>query len=244
MIKYKTISLIFLFLLYSVILQAEEQTVLTLASNEKAVEQVVASSILKDIYLRAGLKVNIIPMPAARANSTNLKGIHDGELARILAYSKKFPQLIRVEPAYYYLVSTAFSKTQNKIKIKSKADLAHLRIGVVRGVAHAELATVQLKNVDLVDDYEKLYTMLQSGRFDVVIDTEINGLYRIKKLGLKDVEIAGRLRKLELYNILNSKNSNLVPKISAAIQSLKNSGELDHLIKKYESEFSQSGAIP
>jgi uncharacterized protein YjgD (DUF1641 family) len=61
---------------------------------------------------------------------------------------------------------------------------------------------------------------------------------------LKDIEVAGRLRKLELYNILNAKNSYLVPKISAIIKSLKNSGELDHLIKKYEAEFNQGSVSP
>ena len=70
-----------------------------------------------------------------RANAMTLAGEKDGEVGRVLAYTTKNPGLIRVEPAYYHLSTTAFAKSDKGIKITSKEDLQKYRVGIVRGIA-------------------------------------------------------------------------------------------------------------
>ena len=207
---------------------------LQLARNEKALEQLVAEQLLTDIYHRAGLALRVEPLPGARANAMVLSGDKDGEVARIKSYFEKNPTLLRVEPAYYYLTSTVFAKAGRGIGIKDTADLAKFRVGIVRGVAHAETATADLSKVDKVVSYEQLYRMLDADRIDLAIDTGINGRAIIQTLGLSHLEPVGDIARLELYHGLNASHKDLPATIGNVIQKMKKSGELDKLIRKTE----------
>lgn len=209
---------------------------LHLASNEKALEQTIASRLLRDIYQTAGLTIKVEPLPAARANALNLRGEKDGEVARIRPYADKHPTLLLVEPAYYYLATGVFTKAGSSVEIKDKTGLAKYRVGVVRGIAHAEAAVSGLTNVETVDSYEQLYRMVDAGRIDVAIDTSINGQRVIRQLGLDRVLLSGEIGRYELYNILNPRHKALVPRIAAAIKAMKTSGELSKLTARYENE--------
>ena len=218
---------------------ARAQT-LQLARNEKAIEQTIAESLLKEIYSRAGLEFKAEPLPGARANASTLQGEKDGEVARIPPYFEKNPTLIRVDPPYYYLSSGVFAKAGRQLVIKSKADLANYRVGIVRGIAHAETATAGLKNLEVVDRYEQLYRMVEAGRIDLAIDTGINGRATLAALHIGSVEAAGEVARLDLHHVLGPKHSALAPKLSAVIQAMKKSGELDKLTRKFEDEATKS----
>jgi polar amino acid transport system substrate-binding protein len=220
----------------SISLGASAQTI-KLAANEKAVEQAVAMLLIKDIYRKAGLEPQIEALPAKRANQVTLDGSKDGEVARISPYAGNNPPLLRVDPPYYYLSTSAFTKIGRKLVIQTKEDLARYRVGIVRGIAHAERAVEGIPSVTIVDGYSSLYRMIDAGRIDVVIDTGINGQAEIRLLGLESsVGLAGDIAKFDLHHILHPRQKGLIPKISAAIKALQSSGELDALIKKYEKQ--------
>ena len=205
-----------------------------LARNEKQTSQAIAALLLADIYKKAGLVLKVQPMPGARANASALAGDTDGEVARIQAYATKNSTLVKVEPGYYYLTTGAFAKAEKGISISSKDNLKKYKVGIVRGVAHAEAATDGLSGVQVAGDTDQLYKLLDSGRIDVAIDEAINGPIVAKKLGLKDIKLVGEIAKLDLFNILTPGKKELAPKISAAIKSMKETGELSKLIKQYE----------
>jgi polar amino acid transport system substrate-binding protein len=215
-----------------------------LARNEKATEQAIAALLITDIYQRAGLNAKIQPLPGARANAMALVGEKDGEVARVQAYASKNTSLIKVEPAYYYLTTTAFAKGDKAITIRSKDDLKKYRVGIVRGIAHAEAATEGIATLQVLRDYDQMYRMLDADRIDVAIDTGVNGAHIVKRLGLKGIQPVGELARLDLFNILAPAKTALAPKIAAAIKSLKDSGELTKLAQRYEAEFAKSGAAP
>jgi polar amino acid transport system substrate-binding protein len=215
---------------------------LHLASNERLVEQVIAAKLLLVIYERSNLAATITPLPPARANLSTLKGMSDGEVARIEAYASKNPSLLKVSPAYYYLSTVAFSKAP--INIRSKDDLKKYKIGAIRGVAHSDAITEGLSNIEYANDARSLFLMLQAGRFDIAIDTGANGQYLIKELNLEEVHAVGELARLELFHILAPSKKHLAARLSETITTLKRSGELETLIKRYEREFLQSGVAP
>jgi polar amino acid transport system substrate-binding protein len=207
---------------------------LQLVRNEKALEQLVAEQLLTDIYQRAGLTLHVEPLPGARANAMMLSGDKDGEVARIKSYFDKNPTLLRVDPPYYFLTSTVFAKAGRGIAIKDAADLAKFRVGIVRGIAHAEAATADLSKVERVVNYEQLYRMLDADRIDLAIDTGINGRAILQTLGLSRLEPVGDIARLELYHGLNPSHKNLPAAIGNVIQKMKKSGELDKLVRKTE----------
>ena len=107
----------------------------------------IVGLILLLVWMQGGFTAKVQPLPAARANAMTLSGEQDGEVARIQAYATKNPSLIKVEPAYYYLTTTAFAKADKGITISSKDDLKKYKVGLVRGIAHAEAATEGIPNL-------------------------------------------------------------------------------------------------
>ncbi len=207
---------------------------LDLAANEKAIEQQIAAMVLTDIYAKLKMTIKVEPLPGKRANQLALDGTKDGEVARITPYAERNPPLLRVDPPYYHLTTAVFAKTGRKLIIQSKDDLARYRVGVVRGVAHAEKAVEGLANVTVVDKYEQLYRMIDAGRIDLGVDTGINGHAEIAALGFKEIEQVGDIAGYDLHHILHPRHEALVPKVSAVIKAMQASGELDKLVKAYE----------
>jgi polar amino acid transport system substrate-binding protein len=215
---------------------------LNLARNEKATEQAIAANIISDLYKRAGVEVNVQPLPAARANAVAKAGEKDGEVGRIQAYADRNPELTKVEPAYYYITTTAFAKSDKGIKVATRDDLKKFKVGIIRGVAHTTAATEGHPALSTVNDADQLYQMLDSGRIDIALDAGVNGPYTVKKLGLKDIVAVGDLARLDLFTILHSGKKDVGAKVAATIKTLKDSGELDKLVKRHEADFLKSGA--
>lgn len=217
-------------------------TTLQLARNEKLAEQAVAENLLKDVYKRAGLSVVVNARPPARANGEAIVGKMDGEVARIYSYGLKNPSMVRVEPSYYYLTTAVFAKSADNLTIKTKDDLKSHRVGIIRGVQHSLDATAGVYNVQLVDNAQQLFQMLNAGRFDVALDTGINGRYMLKKLKLQGIAEIGVLAKLDLYHYLHEKNKDQAPAISAVIKKLSDSGELAKMVNIAEKSLLDSGS--
>jgi ABC-type amino acid transport substrate-binding protein len=225
-------------------LPAGAQTPLRLARNEKLAEQAVAEHLLKDIYSRAGLAAVVTPLPPARANMAAVDGKLDGEVARIDSYHLRNPALMRVEPAYYYLTTAAFARSASGAVIATRDDLKAYSVGVIRGVQHSMDATEGHPNVQFANSAEQLFLMLSAGRFEVALDTGINGRYMLKKLNLAGITETGILAKRDLFNYLHKKNIAHIPAISSQIRRLADSGELAKMVLQAEKEFLESGAEP
>ncbi len=215
---------------------------LQLVSNESAAEQAVAALLLTDIYRRAGLTAAIQPLPASRANMLVLNGSKDGEVARVEAYAQRNPALTKVEPSYYYLTTVAYARSARGLKVTKLDDLRTLRVGIVQGIAHAEAASRDLPNVQMANSYESLYAMLRAGRFDVLLDTGANGSHTLRKMGITDVQPVGEVARHELFHMLSPAHSDLAPRISRVIRTLKDSGQLVELQRRYEKEFLNTSA--
>ncbi len=217
---------------------------LHLARNEFAAEQAVAALVLGDIYARTGLKFTVSPMPGARANSAALAGKVDGEVARVQSYAEKNPTLIKLERPYYYLTTVAYARADSKLSIKSRDDLMGRKVGYVRGIAHAETQAAHLDNVTIISAYDRMYEMLQAGRIDIALDTGANGAYMINKYGLTDIQPVGTLARHDLFHILHPARRDLAPRIQSTIRQLRESRQLDKIVREREEQFLNSGMTP
>ncbi len=217
---------------------AQEARELRLVRNELATEQDIAALVLEEIYRRAGLANRSTPLPASRANALALSGEVDGEVARVQAYADKTPTLLQVRPAYYYLDSVAFAR--KGIKVTDRNSLAPYRVGIVRGIEYARVVVAMAKRVEAVSTYEQMFQMLEAGHIDVAIDSGVNGKRVLHKLGLKDIQVAGILVRLDLFHLLHPRQASVADKISKQIKLLKENGELDKLVSKAEDQVIRS----
>lgn len=203
--------------------------------------QDVAADLLTEIYKRAGLTATIEPLPPSRVNFMVLRNEIDGEVARIGPYFDKNPSLFKVEPAYYYLVTSAFAHADRNITIHSTEDLKKYRVGTIRGVYHAAIATQGVPDVTVTDSVTQLFQMLAAKRIDVAVDVNLNGLDAINQLGLKGIKPVGDLAKRDFYNVLIASKADLAVRIAPVIKAMQASGELVKLIKLSEKKRLSSG---
>jgi ABC-type amino acid transport substrate-binding protein len=199
------------------------------------VEQYVAQYVIENIYNYLGLKIKVIPLPPTRAKTSNLNKSIYGEIARITPYGDDKPSLTRIEPSYYYLESAAYCLKDSTLKITSANDLIGLKVASIRGVAHSNEATANLKNVHKVDSAIQLFELLKHKRAEVVIDTEINGRRILQQdRYLPFLKNCGVFARFGLYNYINDNRKEVSYRVSSKMEELHTSGELEKLIRDAE----------
>ncbi len=234
---------IFLFSIFALAQSASAQNeIVRLTRIEKNADQFVAAQLLTDIYQRSGLTALVQAVPPFRATQMLLQGQTDGEVARIASYSLHHPDLIMVTPAYFYLSTVVYAR--GPLAIQTAQDLKDYKIGIIRGIKRSEDLVKGMPNVERVSNFKTLFLMLEAGRFDVVLETEMSGSYMIKNFDLKKVQPVAVLQKHLVYHILAANMKSVAPRISATIMELEKTGELEKLKQKYEQAFLQGGIDP
>jgi hypothetical protein len=221
-------------LLFASLSQAQDYD---LASIEGLFEQRVGEKILPVFYEKLGLEITITSMPGKRAQREAVTGRKDGEIMRIWSYGLENPTMIRVPTPYYQLETMAFVHKNSQIVLKSKADLANYNVLTVRGVQHTNNITRGLKYVFNYDDTLTMMLALAGKHTSIALTNTSDGFYAIKKLNIDYImALPPALATLDLYHYLNEKNAALVPKLDAVIKAMKESGELDSLLRQAEAD--------
>ena len=232
----------FFFLLFSTTSYAREP--LRFAQIIDTPDQVVGAKILIAAYKRLDIPVEIIGMPGKRALAESSKGRVDGEVHRIYRIEKDYPTLIRVPTAINYIEPSAFSKNE-KFNVTGCEALRGYKIGIVRGVRHAETCTEGMKRVQVVGNSSKLMQILDKDRVDIVITAKLNGLIQLKRLNLNSIyPLSPPLCKKLVYHYLHEKHKNLVPQIDTIFKEMEKSGELERLRDKYIKELLEQTIFP
>ncbi len=201
-------------------------------------EQAVGAEMLKEIYNRAGLSVEITAMPGKRALQEASSGAKDGETLRIFALGENESRLKRVPTAISSLRTAVFSKSNSGISIASVDDLNAYKGVVVAGVLHTEAASKDMPDVSAVKDSEQMFKMLSAGRAEIALSGYLDGLSKLRQFGLDDIEVMEPpLRVLELYHYLHESNEDLVPVIDAVVSEMAASGELAALREQKEADY-------
>ena len=199
-------------------------------------DQVIGAEILKAAYKRLGIPIQIVQMPGRRALRESSEGRIDGEVHRIFSIGNDYPSLIRVPTPINYIEPTVFSKNE-RFDVTGCSDLRDYRVGIVRGVRHAEACTQGMKHVQIVGHSNLLMQILDKGRVDIVITARINGLLQQKKLNLDSIyPLSPPLSQRLVYHYLHKKHKTLVPKIDRVFKEMQESGELERLRGKFLEE--------
>ena len=230
----KKLSL-FIFVFILTCTASHSQTI-RIARLKGAPDTILGAMLLKDIYRRAGLSLEILVMPSRRSLEESSKGRIDGELQRIFAIGKQYPTLIRVPTSYSYFEPAVFSK-KYKFKVSGWSSVRDYLIGFVRGMKYAELGTEGFEKLYKVTSCDQLIKMVDAERLDIAITSRFNGLYHIRALNLNSVrQLQPVIERHKVYNYLHEKHRKLIPKIDKVIKSMKKSGELERLREKFIQE--------
>ncbi|MBI3284287.1 MAG: transporter substrate-binding domain-containing protein [Burkholderiales bacterium] len=231
----KSLLLILLFVLQMLSAAAYAQTRLTLASSSSPLGM-ASSHMVVEILKQAHIESSVVILPYRRATAESRSARVDGEVGRVANYADNFPELIRVEPAYYAYTTNAFCKTAKGINLQQRKELKPYKLGIVRGIKQFSDLVAGFPNVTEANDIAQLFAMLNYDRFDIAISSSFTGKVELKKQGIKDVAECGEFSRHDLFLFLHVKHKALLPSISAAILKLQKSGEMTKLVQKAEQQ--------
>jgi ABC-type amino acid transport substrate-binding protein len=187
-------------------------------------------------YERLGVPVTFVEMPGKRALVESAKGSVDGELSRIHQVGEDHPSLVRVPTPVFYFEATAFTRELH-FRVDGWQSLKGYRIGIERGMVYAENGTRGFPRVLSVDSPDSLFRLLELGRVDLVVYSDLNGIYMIHKQGLTSIRaLSPGIERIEAYHYLHEKHASLVPKLDEIFKSMHANGEVEAMRKAFLEE--------
>lgn len=202
---------------------------LKIAKITNSPDQIVGAEILKVLYAKAGIRIEIVPLSGKRALIESSQGRLDGEVHRIHEIGELYPTLIRVPTATNYIEQTVFSKNK-EVVVKDCESLRGKLVGRARGVRYAEMCTEGMDTVAVFSDSNSLMKSLNRDIVDYAITSRLNGLVQLKLLGATSVApLEPTLGKRLLFHYLHEKHQDLIPKLNAILVSMEKTGELERI---------------
>jgi polar amino acid transport system substrate-binding protein len=188
-------------------------------------------AVLKAAYARLGIDIKGIRLPAARALAQSDAGLTDGEVHRIKAIAPQHPQLLLVDVPINTVEAMAVSCNQ-PVDTSSLAAISGRRIGVKVGTLYAERLTKGMPNVTRMPSEAMLMELLLAHRLDVVIGDRPWALTQLAGVDHECVRInEPPLMSIPVYHYLNVRHAALVPDIRRVLQEMKDSGEMDGIVR-------------
>ena len=204
---------------------AGSKKVLRFAAAEKIEFHHVAAEVVKKAYARAGYEAKIDFFPVPRSLQMSSTGKYDGELVRVWAIGEKFKTLKRIPTPYLNFYANAFF-IDDKVRIRTSADLANYTVGIVRGALYAERLTEGM-DVISVTNVSQLFEMLIRKRFDVFVLSEFTGLFELyRNFPDAGIKYTRHLEEYPVYHYLHEKNRHIIPRLDKVLQDMVSSGEI------------------
>ncbi|MCP4352592.1 MAG: transporter substrate-binding domain-containing protein [Desulfobacterales bacterium] len=198
----------------------------------------ISEEILKEAYQKIGIRISTTTFPAERAIRMSNSGRRDGEVNRVKGLDERYPSLVMVPVEINILEGVVFT-TNVSFPVTGWESLRPYNIGIRIGTKFAETGTAGM-DVDKVPKNIQLFKKLSAGRNDIVVTSRLEGLWEIKKLGLKNIRILEPpLMKLSLYHYLHKKHIKLVPEIEKILKKMKQEGRILTIRKNFISKLSE-----
>ncbi|MFA5904537.1 MAG: transporter substrate-binding domain-containing protein [Desulfobacula sp.] len=185
--------------------------------------------IILEIFLRIGIRAQILHLPAERALINADSGIEEGVFVRVAGMEKLYPNLVHVPEKITDYEFTAFTKHPNMV-INGWESLKPYSVGIITGWKILENNIRDTKELLKVETPEQLFGVLDTDRVDLIIYNRYDGYGVLKQLNLKHIRlIEPPLASREMFLYLNTKRKNLVVPLTEALRAIKQDGTYQRL---------------
>lgn len=183
-----------------------------------------STEIIKEAYRRIGMTVEFHRYPVKRANLAADSGIVDGVLYRREGLEREFPNMIRI-PVVIKRDDVIAVLRDKSITINDWASLTPYAVGCLLGFDSAIQNLSPAQSAVTVNSAEKLYTMLELGRIDIIVDARTRALQMLDALDLNDfIIVEPPLLSVSLYHYINANRRNLVQPLTKTLTDMINEG--------------------
>ncbi len=174
-------------------------------------------------YASLNIKVQFSARPALRAIVEADAGQLDGEVIRPIQIEDSYPNLRRVDVPLYMNGASAWVRKETGAAPATVEALSKFkRVGVVRGIRHAEESTKGWANVVLSNSYPAGVRMLQHGMIDVLLGGDGPIRDAIAASGVEASQFNGAdIYSTPLYHYLHKRHADLLPLVQRELSKLK-----------------------
>ncbi len=206
-------------------------------SNEKGTGMM--DLITKEVFVRMGVKVEIILVASTHALAKANKGLYDGDIMRVGGASQNYPNLIQVPETIYDFDFVAFSKNLN-IPMTGWEGLKPYRVAVPAGWVETDnyVSEENTKTLERLGSTFRLFNTLMKEETDLIIYERLMGYELVKELGLSAIHVLEPpLSSKKMYLYLHKKHKGLVPRAAEATRAMKQDGTFQKIVDKTLSEY-------
>jgi polar amino acid transport system substrate-binding protein len=177
-----------------------------------------------EAFRRAGLRLELVKLPAERGLMNANAGIEDGDLSRIAGMEKNYPDLVRIPEKMISMDFVAFSR-QPKPEEASWAVLAPFSVGYIKGWKIFENNLPPVTQTTTADNPEQLLRLLEKNRIDVALYDRWMGTALATKMQLQNIRVVEPpLASREMFIYLHKRHADKIPAIAAALRAIKAEG--------------------
>jgi len=229
-----------LLLIGSMVVTAADKPLLTLVTGDMVAglyhspEQTgLVDELLEQALERVGYSLRVLTVPTERSLKMSASGLADGELLRTRAIEQYFPTLLRVPELLVMSEFVVFSRDAVDLK-NSWQSLAGKSVGVIFGMKIIENKVPASALVTKVKNEKQLFTLLQKKRIDYAVFVKDIGRYYLHKNNIKGLVVSDlSLESVPGYVYLHPKHAALVPRLSSALQAMKQEGSYQKLVDQH-----------
>jgi len=186
----------------------------------------VSEAVLSRAYAELGQPLEFVALPNRRALQAMQAGELDGNLHRVYEFAAAHPELLRIAPPINTSAVRIYTYDAKRVQPHDWAQLQGLRVAYQRGVLRIEqMLPAGARRVE-AGSVNELFKLLAAGIADVALCTEPAQAPPLRRLGkLKRLEQP--LEEHLLYHYLGARQAELAPRLTAVLQRLQASGELE-----------------
>lgn len=223
-----------LLLLQTPTLRAET---LTISTNNTPLDQRTLQALTEEAFQRLGLELKLVSLPSERSLLSAQLGEVDGEGLRVAGLTAQYPNLVQVPESYVRISFVAFAKDATIHLDQTWASLKPYSVAFITGWKMFEANTGSARIVHKVEKPEQIFQMLNSGRVDLALYTQADGLALVRKLGLTSIApVTPALKDVDMYLYLNKKHQDWVPKLAKTLREMKTDGSYNRIMAAIHAE--------
>ena len=193
--------------------------------------------LMQHAYQRLGVNMKTLDTPSRRALMMADKGLLDGDLFRIAQVAFDYPNLIRVDYPLLYgelraVVRPGDADVLNRASAKPKT--AVVRLGVI--IAEKTAKAMGLKPIR-ANSYEQARTLLESGRVDMALVSDIEGFGPLALESWQAFEVLPKpVATFKLYHYLNQSHAQLAQALPEILKDIETNGTRTKIFSNYRNK--------
>ncbi len=208
---------------------------LAITSTSVAAQQVIRVGTLEGarafepaiaaVYHEIGMRVEFVLLPPERSLKSVESGAIDAEMARVVGGTAGYQNVVETQETLLDLHLVAVVRKDFKPTRLVPADLKAYKLGLYRGTKFAEGLVAKLGlEATPANSTLQMYQMLNVGRFDVALVSSVTPVSQFPEFAESLKALKQPVASAKVVHVLNRKWEALVPKIDAAVKTLKADG--------------------